>query len=280
MITVHCTAFSKILWRVGYMWGGVGWVTPECRKIIWGPFERRQSKTSRRWLSKFWEGCCIACLPVCHRNQTKQQEYSLTMTRSIVITTVYDKSGVPVMLIRSPGTFFNFLLPFDHLSSSFFHVLFGFLVICVISTPISKALFRDGYHTFTTHYKTLNCATLHYCTWHTTLHYTTLHYTTHYTHTELEYVMQVHVHIITEKKIQWILAISDQKKPAVHNMNLFDDFLSPLLLITPIHCWLCDRSKALTGEEGSFGNCTKSPCMELTFSMILIQLNGSLLPLI
>ena len=31
------TAFSKRFWRVGYLLGGVGWVTPGCRKVLWGP---------------------------------------------------------------------------------------------------------------------------------------------------------------------------------------------------------------------------------------------------
>ena len=55
------TAFSKRFWRVGYFLGGVGWVTPEYREMLWGFFERRRSNMSRRWLSEpttawFWEG--------------------------------------------------------------------------------------------------------------------------------------------------------------------------------------------------------------------------------
>ena len=31
-------AFSKRFWRVGYLLGGIGWVTAICRKILWGVF--------------------------------------------------------------------------------------------------------------------------------------------------------------------------------------------------------------------------------------------------
>ena len=66
-------AFSNRLWRVGYLLGGVGWVTANCRKILWGVFERRRSKISRRQLSKLlaekavnWQKntftWCIVCL--------------------------------------------------------------------------------------------------------------------------------------------------------------------------------------------------------------------------
>ena len=35
------SAFSKRFWRVGYLLEGVGWVTPEYRKMLWGPLRGR-----------------------------------------------------------------------------------------------------------------------------------------------------------------------------------------------------------------------------------------------
>ena len=34
---IDVTAFSRRFWRAGYLLWGVGWVTPECRKTLWGP---------------------------------------------------------------------------------------------------------------------------------------------------------------------------------------------------------------------------------------------------
>ena len=59
--TVHTAYFSKRFWRVGYLLGGIGWVTARLRKILRGFLERRWSKISKRQLSEpptawFWEG--------------------------------------------------------------------------------------------------------------------------------------------------------------------------------------------------------------------------------
>ena len=50
-----CATFSKGFWRVGYLLGWVGWVTPEYRKMLWGPLRG----DGRR----FQGGSLVSCRP-------------------------------------------------------------------------------------------------------------------------------------------------------------------------------------------------------------------------